>query len=354
MDRTSNETPSRRRPALVPALLCAAAAAVALGAGALSARAEDPRPAPGGAPARAPAGAPAAAAPAAQPAPKTFASKEEAAKALIEAAEKNDDAALTALAGGGAADVVQSGRDPEVAKDRAAFAAAAKKKLTFEQRDGDVVLVVGDEEWPFPIPLVEEDGKWSFDAEEGRQEILARRIGGNELHAIKACRAFVAAQVEYASKDRDGDKVREFAMRLISTPGQKNGLYWPSAPGEDASPLADEMAPYTAYVADPARGPAPFHGYYWRILTAQGAHAPGGAHSYVINGNMIAGCALVAVPAVYRNTGVMTLIVSHHGTVYQRDLGAGTLEVARCIEAFDPDPSWTEVPAADLAASAEK
>src|SRR5262245_18863266 len=199
-----------------------------------------PPPPPGGAPTKpaappgqpaAPAAPPGGAAPGAPAKPavpaKEFDSKEDAAKALIEAAEKNDDAALEALAGGQASDVVQDGKDPVVAKDRAAFAAAAKNKLTYEEKDGQVTLVVGDEEWPFPIPLVKENNKWHFDAEEGRTEILARRIGRNELRAIKACREFVEAQVEYASKDRDGDKVREYAQRLISTPGNHDGLWWP-------------------------------------------------------------------------------------------------------------------------------
>ena len=246
---------------------------------------------------------------------------------------------------------MQSGRDPQVQKDRAAFVAAAGKKLTFEEKDGKVTLVVGTEEWPFPVPLVQSGAKWHFDAVEGREEILARRIGRNELVAIRVCRDYAAAQVEYASKDRDGDKVREYAQHLISTAGTHDGLWWPAVEGGEASPLATELAPYREYLANPSGVPVPFNGYFWRILTAQGEHAPGGAYSYVINGNMIAGFALIGVPAVYRNTGVMTLVVSNHGTIYQKDLGPTTLEAAKAITTFDPDETWSEVEPADLAAS---
>jgi hypothetical protein len=308
-------------------------------------------PAPAGAEEAAP---PPAAAPAAGAA-KTFASKEEAAKALVEAASKNDDAALTAMTGAQSADVVQDGRDPIVAKNRAAFAAAANKKLTFEEKDGKVTLVVGDEEWPFPIPLVQEGSAWRFDADAGREEILARRIGANELNAIKICREYVEAQVEYASKDRDGDKVREYAQRLLSTPGNKDGLWWPQTEGGEASPLQDELAPLRDFMGSaPGAAPTPFAGYYWRILGWQGPHAPGGAHDYRINGNMIAGFALIGVPASYQDTAIMTVMVSHHGTIYEKDLGPNSLEAGRRILAFDPDPSWNAVSEADLAASLEK
>ena len=284
--------------------------------------------------------------------PKAFDSKEDAAKALIEAAAKNDDAALKDLAGDDEEDVVQDGKDPQVKKDRAMFAAAATKKLRYEEKDGNVTLVVGDEEWPFPIPLVQEKGKWVFDADEGRDEILARRIGQNELRAIRVCREYVEAQVEYASKDRDGDGVREYAQRLASTPGTHDGLWWPAADGEEQSPVADELAPLKAYLSvDAGAAPAPFMGYFWRVLTNQGPGAPGGAYSYVINGNMIAGFALIGVPASYRKTSITSLMVSNHGTVYQRDLGPDSLRIAAGIETFDPQ-GWTPVPAPDLSASA--
>jgi hypothetical protein len=333
MHRTSHVLPGPRRSVLAAAPLLLGA--VALGALALapSSRAHGQDAAP------------------AASAATEFDSKEDAAKALVAAAEKNDDAALTAMAGGAAPDVVLSGTDPQVQKDRAAFAAAAKKKLTFEESGDRVTLVVGDEAWPFPIPLVKSGEKWRFDAAEGREEIRARRIGRNELRSIRACREFVAAQVRYASKDRDGDKVREYAQRLISAAGQQDGLWWAETPGGEESPLGDALAPFKDYVSNPAGAPAPFMGYYWRILGAQGPNAPGGAHTYVINGNMIAGCALLGVPAVHGSTGVMSLMVSHHGTIYQKDLGPSTLATAQRITAFDPDATWTAVPAEDLAAS---
>ena len=347
MSRTSSVPVARRLGVAIPILVASAVAAALFLSSPVSA--DGPCEPPKGAVPAAPAGpAPAPAAANATPA-KTFASKEEAAKALVEAAEKNDDAALNALAGSAGADVVQDGKDPQVAKDRAAFAAAAKKKMRFEEKDDEVTIVVGDEDWPFPVPLVKDGDKWSFDVEEGRTEILARRIGRNELRAIKICREFVEAQVEYASKDRDGDKVREYAQRLMSTPGTQDGLYWPTKPGEDPSPLSDELAPFKDYFSG-AQG-APFGGYVWRLLTRQGPNAPGGDYGYVINGNMIGGFALIGVPAEYRNTAVMTLMVSHHGTILQKDLGADTLRVAAGIASFDPDSTWKEVPSDDLVAS---
>jgi hypothetical protein len=270
--------------------------------------------------------------------PTQFASKEEAAKGLIAALEKNDDAALKALVGPGFEDIVQSGGDATVAADRKKFLDAAKAKLGFDTLDdGRVVIIVGPTEWPLPIPLVQKDGKWTFDGASARDEILARRVGANELDAIQICDDFIEAQVAYASKDRDGDRVREYAQKLVSTEGQKDGLYWTMKEGEEPSPFADSAYP----VEDAAKG-EPFNGYYWKILTAQGANAPGGAHSYVINGNMIAGFALVGVPAKHRNTGVMTIMVSHHGTIYEKDLGPNGIEAVKAMTAFDPDASWKE------------
>jgi len=312
-----------------------AAAAATLLFGALTllspgaARAEDPKPA-----------APAAPAAAAATPAKGFPSKEEAAKALIEACAKNDDDALKALFGSTSADLVQSGKDMEAEKDRAGFAKAAARKLTFEEDGGKTVLVVGDEEWPCPVPLVKDGDVWRFDAETGRKEMLARRIGENELTAIQICKDYIEAQAAYASKDRDGDKVREFAQKLLSTTGQHDGLYWGDATADDPSPFGAMLSPYKDFMD--GTGAAPFKGYYWRILKQQGDKAPGGAHSYVINGNMIAGFALLGVPADYRKTGVMTFIVSNHGTVYQKDLGANTLELAKSITTFDPDETWDE------------
>ncbi len=277
-----------------------------------------------------------------------FDSPEAAAKALIEAAAKNDDAAMKALFGPKSEDLVLDGSDPTVAADRAEFAKVAGEKMSFDKvDDASVILVIGENAWPMPTPLVLQDGKWYFDAEAGREEILARRIGRNELEAIAICGAYVGAQVQYASEDRDGDGVREYAQKIASTPGQQDGLYWETdeASQVELSPLGPLIAPFADF--KPGKdGPVPFNGYYWKILPAQGANAPGGAYSYVINGNMIAGFALVGVPAQYMNTGIMTFVVSNHGKVLEKDLGEKSLEIVSAMEAFDPDDSWKE-PSAD-------
>ena len=277
--------------------------------------------------------------------PMAFDTPEAAAKALIDAAAANDDTALKALHGAKSADMVQDGTDPMVQRDRAGFAKAAAEKLTLEKRDdGTVVLVVGANEWPLPIPLVQKDGKWVFDTEAGREEILARRIGKNELEAISILRGLIEAQVAYAGQDRDGDGVREYAQKVVSTKGQKDGLYWPTEPGsdEEQSPLGPLVGSLSEYLSAESKK-APFNGYYWKLLKAQGPNAPGGAHSYVINGNMIAGFAVVDVPADYMQTGVMTFYVSHHEKFLEKDLGENGLEVVKAMTAYDPDETWTEV-----------
>jgi hypothetical protein len=270
-------------------------------------------------------------------------------EAVVAAIEKGDKAAMTALFGPDLEDLAQDDRDPAVQSARKAFVEAARAKTVFSPQGGPdrVIAVLGPQSWPFPIPLVKGDGGWRFDTAAGKDEIFARRIGTNELTAIEVLKEYVAAQVEYATKDRDGDQVREYAQSLLSAPGTHDGLYWPAdvSQGEEESPLGPLVEPYEAYVQAREAGtpPIPFHGYVWRILKAQGASAPGGAHSYLINGNMIAGFALVGVPAQYRQTGVMTFLVSHHGTIYQKDLGEGSLDAVKAMEAFDPDGTWTEV-----------
>ena len=285
---------------------------------------------------------------------KGFESPEAAAKALFDAFEANDDVALRAIMGPGNDDLVQDGKDPIVhCAARRAGRGREGRRLTLEkQADGQVVLVVGTMDYPLAIPLVAKDGVWRADAAAGRHELLARRIGEHEFEAIGVCLAYADAQVEYASKDRNDDGVKEYAQRLVSTPGTKDGLSWESAPDEEASPAGPELTPFREALTPDATPIAPFNGYYWRILTAQGAHAPGGAYSYVINGRMIAGFALLAVPAVHRNTGVMSFLVSNQGKVYEKDLGPDTLKVAAGIEAFDPDPSWRVVDEATLRAAA--
>jgi len=279
---------------------------------------------------------------------EAFDSPRAAADALFAACAKNDDAALKRIVGAGAEDVVQSGQDPLVAADRALCARLAKASLIFEGPAEKTILVVGPKSWPLPVPLVRaKDGRWRFDAAQGCEEMRLRRIGRNELRAIDLCRAYVSAQVEYASQDRDGDELAEYAQRIVSTPGKKDGLYWPADPekGEALSPVGPLIASLESDA--PKQGsegaPVPFGGYYWTILKGQGSHVPGGAHSYVINGNMIAGFALVGVPAKWGQTGVTTFLVSNHGKVWQKDLGEKSLELVKAMKVFDPDDTWTLV-----------
>ena len=315
---------------------------VALAAlGALSAAAED-APAPV-APAPVAPAAPAAAA------PRSFASAEDAGKALAAAFARNDDQALRDLLGIGSEEVVEKGADPAVAaiRKRIATDAAAKVVAAAPAEDGHVSLLLGIDGWPFPIPLAKEGDGWRFDVAAGRAELLARKIGRHELEVIGICRSYADMQTAYAAEDRDGDQVREYAQRLLSRPGTHDGLWWEDASGDDPSPLGLSLTPLN--LANGER--APYAGYYWRILTAQGHNVPGGAHSFVINGNMIAGFALVAVPAEYRRTGVMTFLVSHHGKVFQKDQGERSLDLARAMATFDPDATWEELKPAEMVAA---
>jgi hypothetical protein len=284
-----------------------------------------------------------AAAPAAAEQPR-FASPEEARAAFAAALEAPDESALLALFGDEYADEL-IGADPAgVRQTRIAARNAAAEALTLAPGSvpDSYVLLMGRLGWPMPIPIVQENGGWRFDTEEGLEEILDRRIGENELAAIAAARAYVRAQREYGAVDRNGDGVPEFAGRLISAEGQRDGLFWPAASGEVQSPLgplAADEADYLRY----RRSGEPYYGYKFRILTEQGEHAPGGAYDYVINGRMIAGFALLAWPADYGNSGIMTFQVSHLGEVYEADLGDDTEAVAAAITAYDPDPRWSPV-----------
>lgn len=276
-------------------------------------------------------------------APKSFASPEEAAEALVAAIAKNDDAALDAIFGSGSSDVRESSTDPVVAKRRRELAIMARSATSIDKTDPEhLVVEFGSDNWPFPVPLVKSGEKWVFDLAAGREEILARQIGRNELTAIAICRGYVNMQVAYAEKDRDGDKVREYAQKILSTPGTHDGLNWDDATADDPSPLEAKLTSIKDLLEGKVQG-APFAGYTWRILDAQGANAPGGAHSYLINGNMIAGFALIGVPSQHKKTGVKTFLVSHHGDVYEKDLGEKSLDVAKAITTFDPDASWTVV-----------
>ncbi|MCL6609303.1 MAG: DUF2950 domain-containing protein [Geminicoccaceae bacterium] len=223
------------------------------------------------------------------------------------------------------------------------LAAAAERGLALRPAaDGGMIVLVGPRAWPLPVPLVEEAGGWRFDTERGLEEIVDRRIGRNELAAMASLFAYWDAQRTYAAFDRDGDEVLEYAQRIRSTPGKTDGLFWEIQPGEEPSPLGPFIAEAGPVAAEQRAG-EPFFGYRFKILTRQGPHAPGGAHDYVINGNMIAGYAMVAWPAQYGNSGIMTFQISHQGRIFEKDLGPETERLAAAIEAYDPDPSWSRV-----------
>ncbi|MET0632499.1 MAG: DUF2950 domain-containing protein [Xanthobacteraceae bacterium] len=284
---------------------------------------------------------------------QSFKTPEEAVEALATAAKAHDRKSVLAVLGPDAADIVSSG--DEVAdradRDRVIEAYDAKRQVVMEGAD-KAVLVLGNQDWPFPIPLVRKDGSWRFDTAAGREEILFRRIGRNELAAIQTILAFVDAQQEYAEKGIGGNGV--YAQRIVSRPGTKDGLYWPAQSGEDESPLGDLAASAAAEGYRAGQQRIPYHGYYYKVLTRQGPNAPGGALDYVVRGKMIGGFALVAYPAQYGNSGVMTFLVNHQGTIYEKDLGERTAGIAAGMTAFNPDNTWQRVSEADLASSAAK
>ena len=282
-----------------------------------------------------------------KPAQKVFASPDEAALALAEAMRADDDGKLAAVLGPGAASLVRSG-DPVV--DRAArerFLTGFEEAHKVEESSaGRAVLNVGKEEWPLPIPIVKKGSGWVFDTAEGKEEIVNRRIGKNELDTIQVMRAIVDAQRDYAMEDRDGNAILEYAQSFRSDPGKKNGLYWETKEGEEPSPLGLLAARARAegYTKKEAgTGPVPYHGYLFRMLKAQGKDAPGGAYDYVVKGKMIGGFAVVAYPAKYGSSGVMTFLVNHDGAVFEKDLGPGTAKAAKAMKKFDPGKGWTKV-----------
>jgi len=279
-----------------------------------------------------------------------FASPDEAAAALAKAAGAGDPAALAGLFGPGHEDLLSSGDAVEDKNNLERFAAMAKEKLATEKSgDSQAVVQVGNNAWPFPIPLVKQGEAWQFDAEQGKQEIINRRIGRNELRTLSAVRGYTEAQADYANLDRDGDGIPEYAQKLTSTPGQHDGLFWEPEPGQPESPLGPLMADARAvgYKLGTGNQPTPYHGYYYHILTRQGSAAPGGKYDYVINGNMIAGFALVAFPASYGVSGIMSFIVNHQGLIYQKDLGLKTTEIAEAMKEFNPDKGWVPVVLSD-------
>ena len=276
---------------------------------------------------------------------KTFATPEEGVDALVAALKADDDAALVAIFGDKHKTLI-------VTPDRAASSANRAKavaemqtyRLLEEQGKDRRVLLIGDQAWPLPIPLVRVGERWRFATEEGEDEIVNRRIGANERSAIKVLNAYLDAQRDYAARDRNGDGVLQYAQRLGSTPGKQDGLYWPAdaAKGEEASPFGPLVAESTAYLKGHKAGD-PYRGYHFRILTRQGKSASGGAYSYVINGRMIAGFAMVAYPDQYGDSGVMTFIVSHSGRVFEKDLGRSSEAIGAKMTTFDPGAGWHEV-----------
>jgi hypothetical protein len=276
--------------------------------------------------------------------PPTFASPDAALEAFRAALAKDDEGeAFYALFGTENRDALIGGDPAEGRLALARLRTGAQESLSWTaQGEARQILHVGLQAWPLPFPLVNQGEGWRFDTVEGLEEIEDRRIGRHELAAIELAREYVDAQVEYASADRDGDQVLEYAQRLLSESGTQNGLFWPDETGDDPSPLAEFVAKAEEYRAHSRLG-EPYHGYHFRVLTRQGATPPGGRYDYVINGNMIAGFGLLAFPAEYGRSGIMTFVVNQQGRVYQKDLGPDTAAKVEAMDAYDPDASWSEV-----------
>ena len=275
---------------------------------------------------------------------ETFATPEEAVDALMTALKADSDPALIAIFGEEHKDLIINADHAAASATRAEILAAMQTLRVLRGPSPERrVLVIGDEAWPVPIPIVRVGDRWRFATEEGADELVNRRIGANERNAIYALRAYIDAQREYASRDRDGDGVLQYAQKLASSPGKHDGLYWPAdeAKGEEPSPFGPLIAESVAYFKGHAAGD-PYRGYYFRILTRQGKNAPGGAYSYVINGRMIAGFAMIAYPAEYGRSGVMTFMVSHNGNVYEKNLGKDSTAIGAKTSSFDPGAGWKE------------
>ena len=277
-----------------------------------------------------------------QPGQKTFSSAEEASNALVTAQRSNDEKALLDILGPDGKQIVSSGDETEDAESRANFVRRYQQMHRLvKEPDGTTVLYIGAHNWPTPIPLVNKGNLWYFDTEAGKKEILYRRIGRNELSAIRVCQELVAAQKEYSAEHK------EYAQKIFSDEGQHNGLYWKATGGETQSPIGPLVAAaFTeGYAKSQAGALTPYRGYYYRILTRQGKNGPGGAKSYIENGKMTAGFAFMAYPAEYRSSGVMTFIVNEDGVVYQKDLGKRTDVLAKALKEYNPNSTWrkTEV-----------
>src|SRR6266508_4305554 len=278
---------------------------------------------------------------ASQPQQKQFDTPKEAADALIQVAANFDPAAAKEILGPDSEDIVAS-EDPVQDKNRAQeFAAKAKEKSSIEIDKKDpkrAILLVGNDDFPLPIPVVKRKGKWSFDTKVGREEILNRRIGGNELNAIQICRGFVEAQKEYAAEKHDDSKVNQYAQHILSTPGKHDGLAWKNQDGSWEGPVGEEVA--KALEQGYTDQGKPYHGYYFKVLKKQGPAAPGGEIDFVVGGTMIGGFGLAAAPAEYRVTGVKTFMVGPDGVAYEKDLGPDTLKTFQAMDSFNPDKTW--------------
>jgi Protein of unknown function (DUF2950) len=279
-----------------------------------------------------------------EPGQRAFTSAEDAGRALFGAMQAQDEQPLLSILGPAGKEVLSSGDAAEDSDARVGFVVKYQEMHRFvKEPNGTVTLVIGAENWPLPIPLVNHNGAWYFDTDAGKDEILFRRIGRNELAAMDACRDLVEAQKQYFARP-PGDLPKQFAQKLVSDGGQHDGLYWHGAENEFDSPID----PLIAYAdgkgpKDQVGGPVPFNGYFFQILTSQGRHAPGGAKNYVVNGKMTGGFAFVAYPTEYRSSGVMTFIVNESGTVYEKDLGPNTTKLAEAMTAYDPDSTWKKV-----------
>jgi hypothetical protein len=273
-----------------------------------------------------------------QPGQKAFSSAEEASNALFAAAKSNDEKAMLDILGAEGKQIVSSGDEAEDAENRANFVAKYQEMHRLvKEPEGTTVLYIGAKNWPTPIPLVNKGGSWYFDTEAGKKEILYRRVGRNEMSTIRVCQELVAAEKEYRAAHQD-----EYAAKIFSDEGQRNGLYWKPAGGEPLSPIGPLVAAAVteSYATSRDGAPTPYRGYYYHILTRQGKNAPGGAKSYTVNGKMTGGFAFVAYPAEYRSSGVMTFIVGEDGTVYEKDLGKKTEALAKAMKEYNLNSSW--------------
>ncbi len=287
-----------------------------------------------------------------------FQSPQAAVDSFVAALRANDTAQLKQILGPGSEQIISSGDPIADRYQTERFLTAYDKQHRLQnQTGGGTTLLVGEDDWPFPVPIVEDDRKYIFDTAAGEDEILNRRIGRNELETEQVCLAIIDAQREYAERRPMGGDIPEYAQKLISDPGKKNGLFWPTEQGEKPSPLGPLVAEasdegYT--VTRPAGAPPPpYHGYYYRLLKSQGSHAPGGALEYVVDGKFIGGFGVIAYPAQYGNSGIMSFMTNHDGVIYQRDLGPETAKAAESMTSFDPGPGWKPTSAASAASATQ-